>query len=126
MSGGLYDVAVIGGGIVGLASAYQVLRQSPGRRVVVLEKDSAVGRHQSSHNSGVLHAGVYYPRGSLKARYCVRGKRLLERDADLRESVANVSQVLTVDKDDLIEHAGQLRAATLEALASGLRLVLEL
>ena len=78
----LYDVAVIGGGIVGLSSAYQVLQRSPGRRVLVLEKEPAVGLHQSSHNSGVVHAGVYYTPGSLKARSCVRGKVLLEGFAE--------------------------------------------
>jgi L-2-hydroxyglutarate oxidase LhgO len=78
----VYDAAVIGGGIVGLATAYQLLRRSPGLRIVILEKEAAVGLHQSSHNSGVLHAGVYYAPGSLKARCCVRGKRLLEEFAD--------------------------------------------
>jgi L-2-hydroxyglutarate oxidase LhgO len=78
----VYDAAVIGGGIVGLATAYQLLRRSPGLRVVILEKEATVGLHQSSHNSGVLHAGVYYAPGSLKARCCVRGKRLLEEFAD--------------------------------------------
>jgi L-2-hydroxyglutarate oxidase LhgO len=70
-------IAVVGGGIVGLATA-RVLRDSnPGAEVVVLEKEPEVGRHQTSHNSGVVHAGVYYPPGSEKARLCRRGRRLL-------------------------------------------------
>jgi (S)-2-hydroxyglutarate dehydrogenase len=73
------DVAVIGGGIVGLATAHRLLEQQPGRRVVVLEREAEVGRHQSSRNSGVLHAGLYYTPGSAKARWSRAGKPLMER-----------------------------------------------
>jgi L-2-hydroxyglutarate oxidase len=68
---------VIGGGIVGLAVAREVLRRTPSVQVTVLEKEIAVGQHQSSHNSGVLHAGLYYKPGSLKARLAVNGIRLM-------------------------------------------------
>lgn len=68
------DVAVIGGGIVGLATAREILRRAPGSRVVVLEKESGLARHQTGHNSGVIHTGVYYRPGSLKARLCVEGR----------------------------------------------------
>jgi L-2-hydroxyglutarate oxidase len=68
---------VIGGGIVGLAVARELLATVPGRRVTLLEKESTVGRHQSSHNSGVLHAGLHYKPGSLKARLAVDGIRLM-------------------------------------------------
>lgn len=73
------DVAVVGGGIVGLATAHILLEQRPGLRVVVLEREPDVGRGQSSRNSGVLHAGVYYPPGSAKARWCTTGKRRMEQ-----------------------------------------------
>lgn len=73
------DVAVIGGGIVGLATAHRLLEQRPGLRVVVLEREPEVGRHQSSRNSGVLHAGLYYTPGSAKARWSRAGKPLMER-----------------------------------------------
>lgn len=73
------DVAIIGGGIVGLATAHRLLEQQPGRRVAVLEREPDVGRHQSSRNSGVLHAGLYYPPGSAKARWSRAGKPLMER-----------------------------------------------
>lgn len=70
-----YDYAVVGGGIIGLATAYTLLEHSPGAGVVVFEKEAKVGQHQSGHNSGVLHAGLYYKPGSLKARLAVYGIR---------------------------------------------------
>jgi L-2-hydroxyglutarate oxidase len=70
-----YDIAVIGGGIVGLSFAMQATEKFPRLRVVVLEKEAGVARHQTGHNSGVIHSGVYYKAGSLKARLCVAGAR---------------------------------------------------
>ena len=69
------DVAIVGGGIVGLAVARELLARKPGSAVCVLERETAVGTHQTGHNSGVIHAGVYYAPGSLKARLCVEGAR---------------------------------------------------
>src|SRR4051794_35579501 len=71
------DVAVVGGGIVGLATARELLRRDPDARIVVLEREATLGAHQSSSNSGVAHAGIYYAPGSLKARLCVEGVREL-------------------------------------------------
>jgi L-2-hydroxyglutarate oxidase LhgO len=68
-------VAIIGGGIVGLATAYRLSERFPGARVWVLEKEPGVGRHQTGHNSGVLHCGLYYKPGSVKARLAVTGIR---------------------------------------------------
>lgn len=67
------DVLVIGGGIVGLSTAYAITRAAPGTRVTVLEKEQGPARHQTGRNSGVIHSGIYYRPGSLKARYAVRG-----------------------------------------------------
>lgn len=72
-----YDVAIVGGGIIGLATALALQRQRPSLRLVVLEKENEVGQHQTGHNSGVIHAGIYYKPGSLKARLCVEGARRL-------------------------------------------------
>ena len=72
-----YDVAIIGGGIVGLATAYRLTDQYPDTSVVVLEKEDRVAAHQTSHNSGVIHSGVFYEPGSLKAQNCREGKRAL-------------------------------------------------
>jgi len=70
-------VVIVGAGIVGLATAYTLLRERPGTPVVVLDKEPRVGAHQTGHNSGVIHSGVYYRPGSLKARLCLRGRALL-------------------------------------------------
>src|SRR6476469_9956847 len=66
---------VVGGGIVGLATAHRILLDKPGADVTVLEKENEVGTHQTGHNSGVIHAGVYYKPGSLKALLCKAGSR---------------------------------------------------
>jgi L-2-hydroxyglutarate oxidase len=71
------DVAVVGGGILGLATARELQRRDPDARIVVLEREDAVARHQTGRNSGVAHAGIYYAPGSLKARLCVEGVREL-------------------------------------------------
>ncbi len=68
-----YDAIVVGGGVVGLGVALEINRRFPQLRLLVLEKESRVGQHQSGHNSGVIHSGVYYKPGSLKARLCVTG-----------------------------------------------------
>jgi len=72
-----YDCVVVGGGIVGLATAYQMLKKQPGLQLVLLEKESDVSQHQTGNNSGVIHSGIYYKPGSLKARNCIRGYELM-------------------------------------------------
>lgn len=71
-----YDVAVVGGGIVGLATARELILRHPSLSFVLLEKEKELAVHQSGHNSGVIHSGIYYTPGSLKARLCVRGATL--------------------------------------------------
>ena len=71
------DVVIIGGGIVGLATALQVKQQRPALKVVLLEKELAVAQHQTGHNSGVIHSGLYYKPGSLKAINCIQGYQML-------------------------------------------------
>src|SRR5216683_2575788 len=77
-----HDFAIIGAGIVGLAVAREVLSRWPGSKILVIDKHDSVARHQSGHNSGVIHSGVYYPPGSLKARLCVEGSRLMQEFCD--------------------------------------------
>ena len=73
------DIAIIGGGIVGLATAYQLTRLHPDKKIVLLEKENTLAVHQTGHNSGVLHSGIYYRPGSLKAINCREGRLAMER-----------------------------------------------
>ena len=73
----IYDVAVVGGGIVGAATFYRLQSRFPGLRMVLVEKEPLLADHQTGHNSGVIHSGLYYPPGSLKAKNCVDGRRAL-------------------------------------------------
>lgn len=72
-----YDIIIVGGGIVGLATAYKLTLQHPNKTILVLEKEKEVAAHQTGHNSGVIHSGIYYKPGSYKAIKCVEGRREL-------------------------------------------------
>ena len=72
-----YDVTIIGGGIVGLATALKILDAYPRTKLLILEKEAQLARHQTGNNSGVIHSGLYYRPGSLKARSCVTGRKAL-------------------------------------------------
>jgi (S)-2-hydroxyglutarate dehydrogenase len=74
-----FDVVVVGGGIVGLATARALLDEHPGLRLAILEKEARIATHQTGHNSGVIHSGIYYKPGSHKAKLCVEGARLMKR-----------------------------------------------
>ncbi|HEV8438738.1 MAG TPA: L-2-hydroxyglutarate oxidase [Methylomirabilota bacterium] len=78
-----HDIAIIGGGIVGLATALALNESAPRARLVILDKEPRLGTHQTGHNSGVIHSGVYYKPGSLKARLCVEGARLMKQFCDM-------------------------------------------
>lgn len=74
-----YDITIIGGGIVGLATAYRIKESNPNLKVILLEKEDGLAKHQTGNNSGVIHSGIYYKPGSLKAQNCINGyKQLLE------------------------------------------------
>jgi L-2-hydroxyglutarate oxidase len=77
-----YDVAVVGAGIVGLAVAREILQRRPGASMIVIEREGDVARHQTGHNSGVIHGGIYYEPGSLKAQLCVEGAALMYEYAE--------------------------------------------
>lgn len=72
-----FDIIIVGGGIVGLATAYKLCNHHPDKKILVLEKEKEVAQHQTSHNSGVIHSGIYYKPGSYKAKNCVDGRREL-------------------------------------------------
>jgi (S)-2-hydroxyglutarate dehydrogenase len=111
------DAVVVGGGIVGLATARRLAEHRPDARILVLEKEASVGRHQSSHNSGVLHAGLYYAPGSRKAELCRRGKAAVEAFAEAHDIpiVRNGKLVVAVGEREL----PALAALTERAQANG-------
>ena len=80
-----FDVAIVGAGILGLSVARELKRRHPGLEIVVLEREDEVAQHQTGHNSGVIHSGVYYTPGSLKARMCVEGAQLMYEFCDEHE-----------------------------------------
>jgi (S)-2-hydroxyglutarate dehydrogenase len=94
------DIAIVGGGIVGLAAAYRLLEAKPDLRVVILEKEPAIAAHQTGRNSGVVHAGLYYAPGSLKARLCREGKAELEAFAAVHDIPLERPGKLVVARDE--------------------------
>lgn len=100
MSSPVYDYCIVGGGIVGLATAYALLRRDPGARLLLLEKESTLGQHQTGHNSGVIHAGIYYAPGSLKARLCREGATATKRFCEENDVPFEVCGKLVVATDD--------------------------
>lgn len=94
----IYDFCIIGGGIVGLATAMKLLEMQPGARLVLIEKEAGLATHQTGHNSGVIHSGIYYAPGSLKARLCREG--------------AEATKAFCWDNDIPIEVCGKLLVAT--------------
>lgn len=135
------DVVVVGGGIVGLATMYRLLQSHPSMSVVLLEKESQLAQHQTGHNSGVLHSGIYYKPGSLKARNCAAGRQAL-LDFCAREGIpARIcgKVIVAVDKGDeprldalyeraqangiVCEMVGPERLAEIEPHAAGIKAV---
>ena len=134
------DVAIVGGGIVGLATALRLLEARPGLRLAIVEKESAVATHQSGHNSGVLHAGLYYAPGSLKARLCREGKTAVEAYAathdipvrhpgklvvalteDELPRLADLRERATANGVEGLEEIGRERMRELEPEVAGIR-----
>ncbi len=96
-----HDVALIGGGIVGLATAYNLMQRRPGLRLVLLEKEARFAHHQTGHNSGVLHSGIYYKPGSLKAINCRAGKAAMQDFCDQHEIPYKLcGKVIVATRDD--------------------------
>ncbi len=101
MSAKVYDFCVVGGGIVGLATALTLLQRRPGSSVVVVEKEHDVAAHQTGHNSGVIHAGIYYQPGSRKALFCKQGSEWTRRFCDDHGIGYRNTGKLIVATDDL-------------------------
>jgi L-2-hydroxyglutarate oxidase LhgO len=117
VTAGRADVAVIGAGIIGLATALKLLERRPDLDVVLLEKEDTVAFHQTGHNSGVLHAGLYYTPGSLKARLCVEGKAEMEAFCEAHGVPVERSGKLVIALDEA--DFARLAAVKERALANG-------
>jgi (S)-2-hydroxyglutarate dehydrogenase len=114
-----FDQIVVGGGIVGLAVARELLRRQPRTRLAVLEKEALIAQHQTGHNSGVIHSGTYYEPGSLKARLCVEGRTALLRFCEERGISHEISGKLIVATVD--SELPALRRIYERGLANGIR-----
>lgn len=99
-----HDLIIVGGGIVGLATAYTLLQARSGLKLMLLEKEPEIGRHQTGNNSGVIHSGLYYRPGSLKARNCIEGYHKLLKFCDEYEIAYEVCGkiVVATEKDQLV------------------------
>jgi len=96
----VYDVVVVGGGLIGLATTVELLRSHPGLHVANIEKEGSHGTHQSGHNSGVIHSGIYYRPGTLRARLCVEGRAALLRYCEERGIAYRLTGKLIVAVDE--------------------------
>ncbi len=115
-----YDVAIVGGGIIGLATARALLERAPSARLVILEKEPRLGMHQTGHNSGVIHSGIYYRPGSYKAKLCVEGKALMrEFCAAHGITVVDCGKVIVATRDDELP---RLQTLYERGVANGVRI----
>ena len=118
------DFCVIGGGIVGLATAYRLSKRFPDKSITVIEKENRLAEHQTGRNSGVLHSGIYYKPGSLKAKNCRLGKVAMEQfckeygiDYELCGKVIVATTVAEVDRLQAIYERGQANGVNCELVS---------
>jgi (S)-2-hydroxyglutarate dehydrogenase len=121
---GRYDLAVVGAGIVGLAVAREFARRRPGASLIVIDRQARVGYHQTGHNSGVIHSGVYYKPGSLKARLCVQGARLMQEFCDANAiAYERCGKLIVAVRSDELPRLAELEARGRANEVPGLRRV---
>jgi (S)-2-hydroxyglutarate dehydrogenase len=119
-----FDVAVIGGGIVGAATFYKMQKRFPQLRMVLIEKENLLADHQTGHNSGVIHSGLYYKPGSLKAQNCVQGRRELVKfcqEHDIPHDVCGKVVVATEEKE--LPHLEKIFQTGLQNEIEGIRML---
>ena len=118
------DIAIIGGGIIGLATAMRLVQEYPRYRLAVLEKESQIAQHQTGHNSGVIHAGIYYSPGSQKANFCATGAKLLRRFCDEHDIPYKMcGKVIVAIRDSEVARLDELFRRGTANGAEGLRLI---
>ena len=119
-----YDVAIVGGGIIGLATAQRLLTVNPKLKCILLEKEDTLAAHQTGHNSGVIHAGIYYKPGSLKARLCVEGLKLTYEYCDKHQvPYKKVGKLIVATRDQQMAQLQGLYENGLVNEVPGLRMV---
>lgn len=117
-----FDLAIVGGGIVGIATAYQLQRAYPNKTVVVLEKENRLADHQTGNNSGVIHSGIYYKPGSFKAKNCVNGRRALVDFAKTYNIPHDIcGKVVSATSKDELEHLETIYKRSQENGVEGVR-----
>ena len=124
MTDSRYDVVIVGGGVVGLGVGLEITRRFPHLRLLLLEKEDRVARHQSGHNSGVIHSGVYYKPGSLKAKLCVTGAAAMVefcREHGIPHDVCG--KVIVATSEDELPRLEELRRRGEANGLAGLRLI---
>jgi len=124
MTDSRHNVIIIGGGVVGLGVALEISRRFPRQKLLVLEKEDRVARHQSGHNSGVIHSGVYYKPGSLKARLCVSGAAAMVefcREQGIAHQVCG--KVIVATREEELPRLEEIRARGVANGLSGLRII---
>jgi L-2-hydroxyglutarate oxidase LhgO len=104
-----YDIAIVGGGIVGLATGRELLRRHPDLKLIVLEKEDILASHQTGHNSGVIHSGIYYKPGSLKAKLCTEGRKSLWEYCDAKNiPYKNVGKLIVATEESELPNLEEL------------------
>jgi len=119
-----YDIAIVGGGIVGLATGRELLARHPHLKLVVLEKEDILASHQTGHNSGVIHSGIYYKPGSLKAQLCTEGRKSLWEYCDAKQiPYKNVGKLIVATEESELKNLDELYQRGIANGIGGLEIV---
>ncbi len=119
-----YDLVIIGGGIIGLASAYNILKANPSLKLALLEKEPSIAKHQTGHNSGVIHSGIYYKPGSLKAKNCVLGVKKLLKFCNSRDIPYDLcGKLIVATEENELQRLKELYKRGTENKVEGLKLI---
>jgi L-2-hydroxyglutarate oxidase LhgO len=119
-----YDIAIVGGGIVGLATGRELLARHPHLKLIVLEKEDILASHQTGHNSGVIHSGIYYKPGSLKALLCIEGRKSLWEYCDAKQiPYKNVGKLIVATEESELKNLDDLYQRGIANGIQGLEIV---